>query len=321
MPNKLHLSQDKAIPSHTAGKGNRVPTGGATSAGDRLLEVHLGKSAKIGLVDVGWTGRNDQGMRFFFPWRTKLAPQFTITRGRLGLVAVLASLTAAGLVAYKLYSRPVEYLRLARVALESQDYDTARVSLSRYLEARPDDASAHLLAAQLDRRANRYTDSVKHLDACRRLGGPADGIELERALGAIQNGVYNTELDALVGKYLARPDADQYLILEALSQGLTKTYRLKEALVCLDRMLLLQPDSAYALRRRAWIYSQIERHDRAEADYRRALQSDPEDAVARLGLAQILLNFTKNGREAAEHFERLWTTRKDATVALGLARS
>src|SRR5262249_3114088 len=70
-----------------------------------------------------------------------------------------------------------------------------------------------------------------------------------------------------------------------------------------------------------WIYSQAEQHDLAEADYRRAVEIDPEDAVARLGLAKILLDVRGNGREAAEHFERLWGAHKDATVAVGLARS
>src|SRR5207245_9714530 len=80
-------------------------------------------------------------------------------------------------------------------------------------------------------------------------------------------------------------------------------------------------DSNYALRRRAWIYSQSDQHDRAEADYRRALEIDPDDTVARLGLAQILLDVQKNGQQAAEHFEQLWTLRQDSTVAIGLARS
>src|SRR5258708_15965261 len=109
-------------------------------------------------------------------------------------------------------------------------------------------------------------------------------MELERALAAIQNGVYNSELDRLCYEHLSRSDSDQYLILEALSQGFTKTYRLKEALACLERMLVLQPDSSYAFRRRAWICFQEKQYDRAEADYRRALEIDPSDTAARLWL-------------------------------------
>ncbi len=257
--------------------------------------------------------------------RVRAIPMFTprprLTRTRRRLLLVLLGLTVAGLVGFGAYYWPERHLHAARAALERREYDAARASLVRYLEARPNSAEAHLLLAQLDRRSNYYADAARHLDACERLGGPADAIELERVLSAIQNGAYNTQLYALCAKHLARDGADKYFILEAVSQGLTKTYRLKEALICLDQMLSLQPDSTYALRRRAWVYSRLEQHDRAEADYRRAVEIDPEDKVARLGLAQILLDRGKNGAEAAEHFERLWVSRQDATVLLGLAQS
>jgi tetratricopeptide (TPR) repeat protein len=236
------------------------------------------------------------------------------------LLLSLASATAI-LVGCGIYYWPLRHLHEARAALKRLDYDAARASLLRCLEARPGNAEAHLLLAQLERRSNNYEEALRHLAACQRLGGPADAIELERALGDIQQGIDNAELDALCTRHLARVDADQYLIFEALSQGLIKTYRLNEAMVCLNRMLVLQPDSAYALRRRAWIHTQGEKHDLAEADYRRALEVDPGDAVARLGLAQILLDIRKNGGEATEHFERLWSVRQDATIVLGLAQS
>jgi predicted Zn-dependent protease len=236
-------------------------------------------------------------------------------------LAVSLALAAAALVALGFLLWPETYLHSAKRALSRHDYAAARTSLFRYLDARPRSAQAHLLLAQLERRSNQYIDAAKHLDACQRLGGPADAIQLERALGAIQNGTINPELEALCTAQLGREDADHYLILEALSQGYTKTYRLKEALACLERMLVLQPDSGYAYRRRAWIYSQNDQYDRAEADYRRALEIDPEDTVARLGLAQILLDIRKDGAEAAEHFGQLWQVQQDSSVAVGLARS
>jgi len=75
------------------------------------------------------------------------------------------------------------------------------------------------------------------------------------------------------------------------------------------------------LRRRAWIHFQEGEYDRAEADYRRAVEIDPTDDVARQGLAQILLEIRKNFAEAAKHYEQLWPDQKDPTVAQGLARS
>jgi tetratricopeptide (TPR) repeat protein len=237
------------------------------------------------------------------------------------LLLTVSGLAAATLAGWLVYSWPERYLRAARVAWDRQDYVTARASLHRYLEARPRDPDAHLLLAQLERRANNYEEAAQHLDACARHGGAMDAVELERGLAAIQTGVYNTALDSLVSQHLARPDADQYLILEALSQGLTKSYRLKEALVCLNRMIVLRPDISYAYRRRAWIYSQGEQHALAEVDYRRALEVDAGDTVARLGLAQLLLTIRHDGPGAAEQFERLWELQQDAVVALGLAQS
>jgi tetratricopeptide (TPR) repeat protein len=240
---------------------------------------------------------------------------------RAVLLAALG-LAAAGLVWFGVWYWPGRHLRTARAALRERDYAAARASLVRHLEGHPDSAEGHLLLAQLDRRANRYADALEHLDEAERLGAPEGEVDLEHALLTVQRGVYNARLDQLCYDHLARADEDrQYLILEALSQGFSKTYRLKEAKTCLDRMLVLRLDSGYALRRRAWIFFQDRQYNRAEADYRRALKVDPEDRVARLGLAQLLLDVRKNGREAARHFERLARTRRDAAVVLGLGRS
>jgi tetratricopeptide (TPR) repeat protein len=237
----------------------------------------------------------------------------------LRLVAlVVVGLT--GLIILALRYWPETYLHAAQAGMDRRDYVAARAALVRYLAARPDSATAHLLLAQLERRSDNYEQAARELDACRRSGGSPDAIELERALALIQRGVYTTDLYALCSRHLAQKDADEYVILEAVSQGLTKTYRLKEALLCLNRLLSLQPDSTYALRRRAWVYSQLEQHELEEADYRRALAIDPEDQVAGLGLAHILITFHKDYSEAAEHFERLWQVRPDGTVAAGLGR-
>jgi predicted Zn-dependent protease len=235
---------------------------------------------------------------------------------------VLLGLAVAGLVGVAGYAAwPETYLLRSRNALGRHDYEAARSALDRYLKARPNSAEAHFLLARLDRRSNRYFDSARHLDACQRLGGSPEAIELERALADIQNGVINPEAAKRCFLLQSRHDENEFFILEALSQGLTKIYRLREAMECLDRMLELQPDCNYAYRRRAWIHAQNEQHHQAEADYRSALEIDPEDRVARLGLAQILLDIRKDGQEASKHFERLWTVQQDSSVAVGLAQS
>jgi tetratricopeptide (TPR) repeat protein len=243
-------------------------------------------------------------------------------RGSVRRVLLLALMgLVAGFVAVGIHYWPERYLKSARDALQSRQYDAARASLLRYLETRPKSSEAHLLLAQLDRRSNRYDDAAAHLDACGRLGGPSDAIDLERALCSVQSGVLNAESVKRCYDHLNKEDADQFLILEALSQGFTKTYHLKEASFCLERMLVLEPDNNYALRRRGWIHFQDGQFDLAEADYRRAVEVDPSDAVARQGLAQILLEVRKDFVEATEHYERLWPAQQESTVAQGLARS
>src|SRR5262249_47733614 len=156
-----------------------------------------------------------------------------------------------------------------------------------------------------ERRASNYTEALKHLEACPRSNDSREAIDLERGLIAIQQGFYTNELDALCRRHLAKQESNEYSILDAMSIGFLKTYRLNEALICIERMLALQPSSNDAFRRRAWICSQIGKTDQAEQDYRQALASDPNDGVARHGLAQILLDIRKNPEEAAEHFERI----------------
>jgi predicted Zn-dependent protease len=227
----------------------------------------------------------------------------------------------AGLVVLGIHYRPELSLRSARQALERRDFAAAHADLERYLAARPENAEAHLLIARLDRRANRYVEASKHLDICQRLGGFAEGVKLERALLALQNGDFDPRLEQICREHAVPGDPEEFYILEALSHGYSKTYHLNDALICLNRMLELQPDHGYALRRRAWIYSTLHDNPKAEADYRRALEINPDDNTARLGLAQILLDVGKDGAAALEQFDRLWAAQQDSATAVGQSRS
>jgi tetratricopeptide (TPR) repeat protein len=240
---------------------------------------------------------------------------------RRPLVLVLLTASAFVLCGAAYHFWPEIYYHRAAQALQRRDYGTARTELERYLASRPDSAHAHFLLAQLDRRGDRLAEADKHLAACRRLGGPADAIRLEHVLMEVQTGAFTAQHEDYCRRCLDQGDVDEYLVLEAFSQGFSKTYRLKEAMVCLQRMLEIQPDNGFALRRRAWIHKVQENFEAAESDYRQAIEIDPSDSAARLELAQLLLDIRKDGVEAAEHFERLWQERNDAVVAMGLARS
>jgi tetratricopeptide (TPR) repeat protein len=236
-------------------------------------------------------------------------------------VVLLLAVIALGSVLSIWRYWPDVYLRSARQALARRDYNAAHADLENYLRVRPESAEAHLLMARLDRRGNRLNQFALHLDACQRLGGFAEEVELERALLALQNGDFDPRLEALCRKHAVPSDPYEFFILEALSQGYCKVYHLPEAQFCLNRMLEIQPDNGYCLRRRAWIYANSRKYQEAEADYRRALEIDPNDRVARLGLAQLLLDVSQDGSKALEQFDRLLKDSREAATTLGYARS
>jgi tetratricopeptide (TPR) repeat protein len=119
---------------------------------------------------------------------------------------------------------------------------------------------------------------------------------------------------------LDKDHLESLLILEALSQGYMKTFRLPEALRCLDRWLARAPDVPQALVWRAEAALRLHREGRALEDYRRAVALDPGRRGARRRLAELLLEASAP-REALGHFERLAAEQPDEpAVLLGLAR-
>jgi Flp pilus assembly protein TadD len=113
---------------------------------------------------------------------------------------------------------------------------------------------------------------------------------------------------------------DTPLLLDALTRGYLRQYRLGEARACLNRWLEGEPDNAQALCLEGLFHLDYS-HARtaAEASYRRALERDPEHEEARLGLAVALIEGRKYA-EAAEHFEHLRRCQPDnLSVQVGLA--
>jgi predicted Zn-dependent protease len=243
------------------------------------------------------------------------------TLARHARLFLLTAIAGLGLALLIVSYWPELYLRSARQALERRDFAAAHADLERYLTAHPSHAEAHLLLARLDRRANQIRSAAKHLDACQRLGGFAEEVELERALIALQNGDFDPRLEQICRRHAVPGNPQEFFILEALGHGYSKACYLDEALFCLNRMLEIQSDNGYAVRRRAWIYSTLGKYNKAEADYRRALEIDAEDTTARLDLAQLLLDIRHDGAAAFEQFDRLWATQKESATTVGRARS
>ncbi len=92
--------------------------------------------------------------------------------------------------------------------------------------------------------------------------------------------------------------------------------RTKEALQAFDRAVGLEPDRAYRYASRAWIKAAMKDVDGAIADYKKALELDPEDAITlnNLGLLEEQYGMRKSAQEKFRRADTLMGILKDAGV-------
>jgi tetratricopeptide (TPR) repeat protein len=226
-------------------------------------------------------------------------------RRLVGLVAITIVLGAAGAVGGT-HLRALYHLRAARSAMERYHNEEARRHLQICLQTWPKDATIRLLSARAARRSEDFEEAENQLAECQRLEGESEPSVLEWALLRASKG----EIDA-VEKYLCRlvdeGHSDTPLILEALTQGYLRTYRLPNVLACLEHWLGMQPDNVQVLLYRGRVWDRVRAYDKAIEDYRRVLQLDAELDEARLRLANALIegNSENNYEEASAHLEHL----------------
>jgi len=132
-------------------------------------------------------------------------------------LAVLAALGFAGYLGWHAWGRS-DY-RAAQEAIERRDFRLAREVLDRYLKAAPDDAQAHLAAAQTAWRLGDLSAAEQHVRAAEAAGGSADAIGKERSRIGMYRGEV-TEADNLLTLCGAHPEnTEMPLNLEAIIEG------------------------------------------------------------------------------------------------------
>ena len=228
-------------------------------------------------------------------------------------------------------------LENVQTALDRHDFERADTDLRRYLASYPHDAEAHLLAAQLARRAlvpvlpseadpepevekNQIGSRMRaeeHINLFRKHGGEVERARLERYLLRAQVG----ELEAVEGDLMAlvRQDIPESArILEALAAGNLVRYRLAEARYCLDEWVKRQPQPP-AFVWRGFIHERCREPARAEEDYRRCLELAPDNVEAVRRLADLLRSTES---EEALRLYRVVTQQRPGDIAslLGQAR-
>jgi tetratricopeptide (TPR) repeat protein len=201
------------------------------------------------------------------------------------------------------YLWAVYHYRAARSAAEKYHHAEAREHLEPCLRVWPRDGAVLLLAARVARRLQEFDQAEQFLDRYRAACGDDDDLRLERVLLRAHGG----EVDPV--KAFCRTLVDQGhpaapLILEALTAGFLRNYRLAEASFCVDLWLERQPDDCQALAARGFLYELDMRPQEAVATYRRVIELDPYLDQVRGRLAGNLVDLNQ-AAEALPHLEYL----------------
>jgi tetratricopeptide (TPR) repeat protein len=244
-----------------------------------------------------------------------------LNRRRLALTSALVVAAAAGWSLHWRAERDrVEGFRLrGEEALGARRYQQAREELLSYLQSRPRDAHARLLAARAARRLKLYDEAAEELRRCREGGGDAEAIDAEYAMIAVQKG-NPTPVPTLRARVAEKDDELSLAALEVLIQYDLDTYRLRDALQGFNLYLKRRPDDLQALIGRGSVWERFLSFADAINDYRRAVEVHPDGEEARRRLAAALL-VAGTPSEALAQYQ--WLAEKapdEPAVKLGLAK-
>jgi tetratricopeptide (TPR) repeat protein len=221
-------------------------------------------------------------------------------RRSLLLAAVVAAAAAAGgwwFWAPRL--RADREWRAAQQCLERDDFPAARRALLQCQEMRPQDAAVHFALARMERRAGDLAKARDQLQEARRLGWPADQIELEQTLMQAQaGGVMATA--ARLRSAVNGDDLGAALAYEALVKGWIQHQAIAEAYLACDAWLKRFPAAWRAHFWMGWILEKQVKHALALEHYRAAHQGNPEDIGIRFRYAETLLNLSEFSRALPE---------------------
>jgi tetratricopeptide (TPR) repeat protein len=215
--------------------------------------------------------------------------------GGLGIYAM------AGMRAKSNQESGANHRQKAEAAIHEREFLLARDHLNRCLEFWPFNGELHFLMARTCRRAGDRASWSFHLFVAERLQWPKEQIELEHQLYEAQTGnVWSTE--ETLENYLQDEHADYELVFEALAEGYFVNNSSPDLQRLTSQWLRLFPDAWLPHIYRGHAYSLESSQNQAVAEYRRALELNPEHEPARIWLASALMD-TGQFQEALQLFE------------------
>jgi tetratricopeptide (TPR) repeat protein len=221
------------------------------------------------------------------------------------------ALPATALILSGLYAYPSlvawYHFRAAQAAAERNDVAGEEQHLRECLKGWKTDAEIYLRAARAARRLSKFDEADRYLVQCQRFTGDSSEAKLERLLLNLDR--HNPALDPrLAFEFVRRAPENHPAVPEAL-EGLSKIYLdhfdLQDALAVLTLWIERQPNNAKPFLLRGWVFEQLAANpQRVLADYRRAVELDAANDVARLRLAEALVK-TRRAAEALPELETL----------------
>ncbi len=233
-------------------------------------------------------------------------------RAIIGLSIVLLGLARPGLgwcyVAWQTHA--------ARQALSEGQPARAAAILRKAESLQPNRAEILFLLGRALRRNGELEAAGSYLDRARQAGWPEPEVRLQRQLLLTQSGAFAQAGDFLTELLRKGVDDDTAEeIYEARAKGFYSSFRLPDALLCIEFWLKWRPHARQARVWRADIHERTEHWSDAVQDYRAILEHDPQDVEARLRLASALLPLNAI-RDALEEYEKCLAVRPNDTAAI-----
>lgn len=219
-------------------------------------------------------------------------------------IAGLVLLIAAGMSVGGVWLWASNHLRAGRTELGRYHNGEAIAHLEAARKVWPRDPELLLLAARAARRAGAYDAANHFLDLYQEQRKEDEDLILERICLRAARGEPDSVANYCRAK-VEQNDPDSPLLLEALAQGYSHSYRPRQAEIMLGIWLEREPDNPQALFLQGQIY-ELEGRPQSDAirAYRAALTADPNLNEARLQLCDALMNLGSFD-EAQPHLEFL----------------
>ena len=237
-------------------------------------------------------------------------------------VGVILALVIAAAGAVVLYPRVEGYRhwRAAQTALRTEDFELARAQLALARRARPTCAAYAYEAARTARRDGDHRGARALLTAAADLGQQSEDIRLEESLAAVQQSGWRGHDESLLS-FLAKRPADAARIREVLAHAFYGDLLLGTAVEHAMAWVELEPWSG-----RAWqLLGEIKETSRdmpgAMEAYQNSVERNPALARAQIGYADALFRQLRL-QEAVVHYQRaLELNPGDRDARLGITRT